>query len=230
MRTGVTLAEIRTEALIEAGFSTDGGHQAFSKDRLNQLIRRHERMLASEHDWPGMIYEETVTVAANARYADLPAEITSPQVTTVHVRFGSDWLLVPYGIDARHQSIYGTDERVVPIMRWQVVAPGTTEFEVWPIGNVAQTLLFRGQKAVGTMKEDDDTCTLDADVIVLRVAAEILGRDQKADAALKLEAARNLINNILKNAGTTRRATSFSGGEEVRLRPGIDYIPPAGGS
>lgn len=229
MRTGVTLETIRREALIEAGLSTDGGHQVFSKERLDQLIRRHERMLANEYDWPDMIFEETVAVPANTQYVDLPEEITSGQISSVHVLFGSDWLKVTQGIDARNRTIYSSTQRATPIMHWQTVAPGNTEFEVWPIGGEAQTLLFRGQKTVGEMTEDNDTCTLDADVIVLRVAAEILGRDQKADAALKLDAARALIQNILKNAHATRGQTSLTGGSQPYLRPGIDYIPPGAG-
>jgi len=230
MRTGVPLHQIRKEVLIEAGFSTDVGHSVFSKERLDQMIARNERMMAREHEWPGIHFEEEVSVSANEQYVNMPDDINYTDIKTVHVAYGDDLLPVRYGIGARERSIYNSTQRATPIMRWEVVPPGTDEFEVWPIGNVAQTLLFSGQKSIGVFEDDSDTCTLDADVIVLRVAAEILGRDQKQDAGLKLEMAQRLTNNILKGQSATREQVNMGGVRMGRtLRPGIDFIPPGGG-
>lgn len=227
MRTGVPLHILRKEVLIEAGFSTDSGHAVFSQERLNQLLARHERMMAREDTWPGIHFEEQVAVAANERYVNLPDNINYTDVSDVSVSFGDMWLPVKYGINAGHRSIYNEDQRATPIMRWEVVAPGNEQFEVWPIGAAAQVLLFSGSKALGQFETDEDTCTLDADVLVLRVAAEILGRDQKQDAAYKLEAAKKITASIIKGQTATREQINMGGTRSGRtLRPGIDFIPP----
>lgn len=229
MRTGVSLADIRTEVLIEAGFSTDPGHSAFSKERLDQMIARTERMMAREKTWPGIHFEERVAIGANVQYVDLPDDIASSDIKSAHVGYGDDWLPVTYGIGPVERSIYNESQRAAPIARWEVVAPGDEKFEVWPIGSYAQTLMFTGSKRLGEFKNDASCCTLDADVIVLRVAAQILGRDRKEDARLMLQQANSMTNDLLKDQNTTRAEINMGGNRGVRrLRPGIDYIPSGG--
>ena len=229
MRNGVTLATLRTEAMIEAGLSTEAGHSAFSKERLDQMLNRTERAMAQLHDWGSNQVEEQVTVAADAQFAALPANITFTMIDTVHVLFGDQWLPVTHGITAEERSIYDTAQRSVPIQRWEVQAPGNTQFEVWPIGGTAQTMLFEGAKTLGTMTADTDTCTLDADVLVMRVAAQILGRDRKEDAQLMLREAERLTVAILKRQGSAKRPPISQGLRAHNTyvpRPGIDYIAP----
>jgi len=227
MRSGITLATLRKEVMIEAGFSTETGHAVHSAERLRHLLQRTERVMATMDDWPGIHFEEEVAVSADAQYVTLPTNISFTEIDTVHVAFGDEWLPVTQGIGAMERSVYDDTQRATPIRRWEVTAGATTTFEVWPIGATAQTLLFTGAKKLGAFVDDDDTCTLDADVLVLRVAAEILGRDRKEDAALKLETARTLTNQITKKQGVLKRGNINLGRRRtVNLRPGIDYIAP----
>jgi len=226
MRTGVTRATLRKEILIEAGYSTETGHAVFNEERINQLIARHERMMGVEDEWPGVNFEEQVTVAANAQYSNLPTNLKFTDITNVSVSYGDDWLPVTYGIGARERTAYSATDRAAPIQRWEVVAPGNEQFETWPIASTAQTLLFEGSKALGGFEDDTDTCTLDGDVIVLRVAAQILGRDRKEDAGLMIEMARRLTDDILKSQAATRGQTELGKRPRKPLRPGIDYIAP----
>lgn len=227
MRNGVTLATLRDEVRIEAGMSTDAGHSIYSTERLNQMINRTERRLAQIYDWPNMEFEEEVTVAANTQLVNLPTNINFTMIDTVHVAYGDDWLPITHGIGARERSIYNDTQRATPILRWEIEAPGNAQFEVWPIGNVQQTLRFSGTKSFGGMLKDTETCVLDADVIVLNVAAEILGRDDKADAQLKLSMADDLAKSIIKRQGSFKTEDINLGRRPGRtLRPGIDYIPP----
>lgn len=226
MRSGVTLADLREEILIEAGFSTDAGHAVFSEQRLNQMINRTERLIAHQYEWRSMHFEEDVTVPANTRYVDLPDDLTFTMIDSVSVQFGSEWIDVKHGISQRERSLYNETQRATPIQRWEVVAPGNEEFEVWPIGDTAQTLRFVGTKSFGAMKKDTDTCTLDADVIVMRVAAQILGRDNKEDAALLLDLSDSHAKEITKRQGAFKSEDISFGRKPSRpLRPGIDYIP-----
>ena len=77
------------------------------------------------------------------------------------------------------------------------------------------------------MTKDTDTCVLDADVIVMNVAAQILGRDQKDDAQLLLQQANELANEITKRQGSVKADEINLGRRKTQpLRPGIDYIAP----
>lgn len=227
MRTGVTLATLRKEVQIEAGLSTQAGHAVYTKERIDQLLRRIERIMATEDDWPAVPLEVDVTVNADSQYGTVPAGMTFTEIRTAHVAYGSEWLPVGYGIGARERTIHSTADRVEPLRKWQIVAPGASQFEVWPIGSVDQTIKFTGQKSVGGFNDDTDTCTLDADVLVMRTAAYILGRDNKADAQALMQEAMRLQNQIVKMQGTGKQGQILTGRQTgVSPRPFIDYIPP----
>lgn len=227
MRSGVTLATLRQEVLIEAGMSIESGHSTQMAPRINQMLARTQRLLLREFDWPTISgYEQTVTVTADSSTATLPSNIDFTSINSVHVQFGTDWLPVEYGIGAHERTIYNSTQRATPIQRWEIVTGGST-FEVWPIGSVNQSLLFQGSKALAAFASDSDTCTLDGDVLVLRVAAQLLGRDRKEDAALLMQYAKDLAEQIIKRQRQTRTEPVPQGRQRNHyLRPGIDYIPP----
>lgn len=229
MRSGVALSTIRKEVMLEAGLSAQAGHSTGQIEKINQMINRVERAMLLEHEWPTLHFEETLTVAADTQVINLPTNITFTMIDTVHVAYGSEWLPVTHGIGARERTIYNDTQRAMPISRYEVSANNPNQMEVWPIGGAAQTLMVQGTKTVGAMAEETDTCALDADVIVLRVAAEILGRENKADAELKLSSAVKLTDAILKRQGASKRENLNFGVRRGRMwRPGIDYIPPGG--
>lgn len=229
MRSGVPLSTIREEVMLEAGLSTQPGHSTASIARINQMINRTERTMLIEDEWPTLHFQENVTVPAATKVVDLPTNISFTQIESVHVAFGSEWLLVTHGIGAHERTIYNDSQRSVPIRRYEVSANNPGQIEVWPIGDTEQTLMFEGSKTVGAMKEETDTCALDADVIVMRVAAQILGRENKADAELLLSGAGKLTNDILKRQGSGKREDVNLGRRRGHIRrPGIDYIPPGG--
>lgn len=214
--------------MIEAGLSTQPGHSTGAIARFNQMINRVERSMLIENEWPSLHFEERVTVPADAQYVDLPVNITFTMIDSVHVAYGSEWYRVTHGIGARERTVYNETQRAIPISRYEVSANQPGRIEVWPIGGSVQTLMFEGTRTVGAMREETDVCALDADVIVLLVAAEVLGRENKADAELKLSKAVNLTNSILKRQGQ-RKNINLAGRKGPLLRPGIDYIPPGGG-
>lgn len=215
--------------MIEAGLSTQPGHAAFGASRLNQLINRTERLMFTENEWPTLHFEETVIVPADEKFADLPSEISFTMIETVYVAYGSEWLPITHGITPRHRTIYNDSQRAAPIQRYEYRADQPDKIEVWPIASQEQTLMFSGARTIGGMVEETDTCALDADVIVMRVAAKILGRDNQADAALLMQEAQLLTASLLKRQGSTKREPLNLGRRRGAVRrPGIDYIPPGG--
>lgn len=226
MRDGIPLHELRMEVQVEAGLSSEEGATAFSKDRLNLLINRVERMMNSMHNWPSQDYEVFTIVPADTKRFAFPAGVTIRSIRTVHVEFGDEWLPVSKGISAAERGVYNDDMRASPSIRWNTDVEHPGMFELWPISDEQQRIMFRGQKAVGEMKDENDTCTLDADAIVLRVAAEILGRDRQDDAAVKLNMAERHTQEILKDMAATTPSAKFGKRSGRSIRPGIDYIPP----
>lgn len=229
MRSGVALSTIREEVMLEAGLSAQTGHNTGQIKKINQMINRMERTMILEHEWPTLHFEETLTVAADTQVINLPTNINFTMIDTVHVAYGDEWLPVKHGIGARERTIYNSTQRAMPISRYEVSANNVGQMEVWPIGGAEQSLMVQGTKTVGAMAEETDTCSVDADVLVLRVAAEILGRENKADAELKLSSAIKLTDAILKRQGASKRENLNLGARRGRnWRPGIDYIPPGG--
>lgn len=227
MRSGIPLSTLREEVLIEAGLSSQPGHSTFNIDRINQMINRTERSMIVENEWPTLAFEEEITVAADAQYVDLPSNISFTMIENIYVAYGSEWFRLTSGIGANERTIYNSTQRALPISRYEYRANNPTKLEIWPIGGVEQTLMIEGSKTVGAMREETDVCALDADVIVMRVAAAILGRENKADAELLLSQATTLANQLTKRQGSAKRENINFGRRKVQTRrPGIDYIPP----
>jgi hypothetical protein len=227
MRTGVKLETILDEIREETGLSTHHGSSVFSESRLKQMVNRSERVLNARYELTALQKEEQVSIAANAQYANLPTSMTFTEIDSVFVSYGDDWLPVSHGITPAHRAQYDSTQRAMPISRWEIQSPGNVNFEVWPVGGSAQTLLFSGFAKLGGMNNPSDTCTIDADALVMFVAAQILARDKKEDAEFMMTQAVEHIGTIAKKQGALKRGSfSMAGGATKTLRPGIDYIPP----
>lgn len=224
----IQLHELRKEIQVEAGLSSEEGATAYSKERLTMIINRAERMMKTRDDWPTQNYEITAATVPDEKLIDLPEGVSIKNIRSINVLFGQEWLPVVKGIGPRERTIYTDDMRATPAQRWDYLVSAPGQIEVWPVGSDSQTLMFRGQLEVGGMKDENDICTLDADVIVLTVAAEILGRDKQEDAAYKSQLAAELTQNILKDMSATSEPTNLSMRRGRAVRPFIDYIPPGG--
>lgn len=227
MRTGIKLETILDEIREETGLSTQHGQSVFNQSRLIQLVNRSERTLNAKYELTALQKEEQVSVVADAQYANLPSSMSFTEIDSVYVSYGDDWLPVTHGITPEHRAQYNASQRAMPITRWEIQSPGNVNFEVWPVGGSAQTLLFSGFAKLGGMVNPSDTCTLDADALVMFVAAQILARDKKDDAEFMLSSAIDHIKTIAKKQGSLKRGSFNMASERKQtLRPGIDYIAP----
>lgn len=228
MRDNVQLHVIRREAQIMAGLSEEPGVSAYSRERLNLRINQIERRMAEKDSWPVRHYEITGVVAGDAQYTNFPDGVTPTNLRSAHVLFGDQWLPMTMGISPADRSVYNTAMRSTPATKWDVNVARPGQFEIWPIGASAQTILFRGQRTIGGMAEDNDTCALDADVIVMRLAAEILARNKSDDAAFMLSEAEAHSVNVLKGMMSTAESPNLAQRRGASVRPYIDFIPPRG--
>ena len=84
---------------------------------------------------------------------------------------------------------------------------------------------------------DSDTCVLDATLIVLMAAAEILAQQKSEAAQLKLQKANTYKRMMIARLGAQQRqmkSLSRDGGDmqfddQRRLTPWLDYVPMYGG-
>lgn len=226
MRTGITLATLRSEVLIEARVSTTSGQSPQMTDRIKQLLNRFERDYATRLRWKTRTFEDDVTLVADAQFGLLPTGMTFTMVRSVWCAYGSEWLPVTHGIGRVERSIYPDTVRASPIRRWEIQSANPLQYEVWPRSAQAETLMFTGERAAGAMSGDSDTCVLDGDMLVLRAAAEILKPTDMKDAQDKARQAEELCFAIQARQGSTDAPVNLASRPARILRPGIDYIPP----
>ena len=230
MRTGVTLAQIRKEVQIEAGLSTAPGHSAQQTERINHRINRIERHLQMLPGWPTRKVEVEVEIDKDERYGSLPEGMSFTDVEEVWCDLGVTWLPVAHGIGMAQRSLFGPDTRSSPITHWEIQSDDPTTYEVWPIPSQDHVLRFTGVISAGNMAKDTDTCVLDADVIALMAAAEMVENDKPEEAASLRAKADNRLKLLLNRQNAYKSPDPvMSRRYNQRLpRPSIDFIPPRG--
>lgn len=230
MPTGVQLTELISDLRHECGHSATVAHGVNSREQLAYVLRRTQRLLADQHDWPILDAYQNVTLANGVRYYAYPSSINFERTGDAWVKVATVWTKLDYGITPEHLSSYDSDDgfKAWPPQRWQHT-PDTGLIEVWPVPDQAGTLRLRGQKALGAFVSDSDTCTLDSTLIVLTAAAEILGRQKAEDATLKLQMAQQLLVRLLARQRSDKtKPFVIGGGSDGSSRVprlGLDYVP-----
>lgn len=231
MATGVRLDALVDQVRLEIGSSSSATHGLNARANVVQVLQRVQRTLHQEHTWPHLRVVRSVTLVDGTRYYNFPADTDANTVTNVHVKDGSEWLELRYGIELSDYSIEDSEAgaKSWPPLKWRDTGESTPQIEVWPIPDQAGSLRLEAQRPLAAFSADSDTCTLDGDILVLMAAGELLGRNKQEDAALKIDQAKKLIQTILGRAGGARRQPFILGGGGAysrgrRLRPGIDYI------
>lgn len=231
MPTGVQLTELISDLRHECGHSATVAHGVNSRDQLAYILKRTQRLLADEHDWPALVAYRNVSLLDGVRYYAYPSGLNFERIGDVWVKETTVWTRLCYGIGPEHLSEYDSDDgfKTWPPRRWQHDTD-TGQLEVWPVPDQAGTLRLRGQRALGAFVADSDTCTLDSTLIVLTAAAEILGRQKNEDAPLKLQMAQRLLVRLLARQRSDKTEPFVIGGDgdghHTRpLRLGLDYIP-----
>jgi hypothetical protein len=228
---GQTLNELLSDLKAECGYSSNAAHGINNRDSLVQVLKRTQRRLWSDWDWMHMRVSRDMRINAGQRYYNCPTDLPYERIDAAEVKFGGQWLPLEFRINERHYSIYDPriDERSWPIRRWDVAedpadTAGTPDnrgmIEVWPMPSDSGTpeapgsdqegwIRLTGVRSLRPFTEDSHRCDLDGDLIVLFAAAEILARDRKEDAQVKLQAAQSL---YLKLRGNQEKNRSFTFG------------------
>lgn len=234
MAGGTQLRDLVRHLRAETRRSLNEGTGQQERDALVLLLRRVQEWLWTDHEWPGQIVERDITLIPGDRLYSYPADLDFEAINDVWARTGTVWARMGYGITPDEYSLYDPESGVTawPPLRWQHRVD-ENQLEVWPTPSEAGPIRIRGRRRLPAMVDDDDVCTLDANLIVLFAAAELLASQKNESAPAKLSAAQRLYVSIKRRQGANKRQPIIIGGGATPrrpARPGFDYIPPGYGS
>ena len=247
MAIGVTLADLRRDLLAETNQSLNPAHALNVKAIYDHQLKRTQEEQWRMFAWPHLRLFKDVTLNAGQRYYNYPAALPFDGIDRVWRKESVDWFTVDYGVSPATYSVFGgEDAQQWPIRRWRNVARydeatgktnPTAQFEVWPVPSQNGSIRIEGQAPLNPLVNDEDTCVLDSNLIVLFAAAELLANQKSEGAALKLQKAQQYQRKLMTQLGSVKRrmrslshdgGTMGAPGSSPRATPYLDYIPMNG--
>lgn len=240
-----TLEAIIADTRLESGRSADRNYGQDEYDAIKRLLQREQERLYWDYNWPFLRVQRSIVLAAGQRYYDAPEDLNFARIVSIEVFWGNNWQPLERGITPEDYNYFNSDAdvRSDPAEKWDMIltgAEGDTEaageqLEIFPIPATAGELRLVGFANLQPFIADNDVCTLDPTLLSLFASAELLARDQRADAQAKLTAANRL---YAKMRGASDRRTpsnkfSMAGGGDCNSRRyynGSKIIVVSGGS
>lgn len=218
MARGTQLTQLVSDLRAEIGDSTSVSVGADFEATLKAMLRRSQKILYDEYDWPHMRVFKTKALVAGSRYYDFPEDMDLERVEEVKVKWNGSWYPVDRGVSFDEYNAYSPDddERADPVQRWDIQNTGTPQIEVWPIPASAQTLYIRGCKSLSALVSGSDTADLDDVLLVLDCAAELLARRKSQDAGIKLQKRNERLSQLKLRQAGGRGPIPLAGGGEGR--------------
>lgn len=193
MARGTTLGEILDDLRAEVGHSLNPALGVNTRDVLINVLRRQQKRLWEDYDWPFLRVDRDIQVQAGQRYYNLPSDLVFERLSKLQFKYGDRWMPMTYGIGREQLNQFDSDRdiRSWPVERWDVAE--NNQVEIWPIptnnGDLTSTdgtIRFTGIRRLNSFVADSDTADLDDQLITLYAAAEILARQKASDAQNKL--------------------------------------------
>ena len=246
MRVGVPLSELRYELLAETFQSLTPAQTTSSTPFYNYQLSRVQREQWNDIEWPHLTIYHDVPMVAGQRYYEYPPELPFDSIFRIWWPQGVNWVPLDYGINPQTYAAMGGElVQAWPPRRWRNCAtyyPTTNQthpadqFEVWPIppADYPYSLRIEGNAPANDLVEDTDICVIDATLVVLFAAAEILAMQKSESASLKLQKANQYRRMLIARLGAQQRnmkSLSKDGGhmgplnDGRRLTPYLDFIP-----
>ncbi len=217
-----TLEAIVADVRRETGRSPDRNFGIDEYDSIKYLVQREQRRLWWDYQWRFLRKKVDLALVAGERYYDMPGDISFERVTDVRLHFGNQWIPLAMGINETDYALYDSDNdsRANPALKWDMIdtsanpdAPAT-QIEIWPIPVDAQNTRWTGIAELGKFVDDNDNCTLDADLLTLFTAAKVNESDKD------LLAAANKLYKTMQGSEQRR-----SGGNKVNLNGEPTKLP-----
>ena len=249
MEVGVALSELRRRLLAETFQSLTPAQTTSSTPYYNYQLDRVQREQWNDIVWPHLTIYKDMPMVAGQRYYTYPPQLPFDSIFRLWRPDGTNWVPLTYGIDpSTYATMGGETMQAWPPRRWRNCAvydeiAGKTapaaQFEIWPIppASTPYSVRIEGNAPLNTLLEDTDVCVIDATLIVMFAAAELLAIQKSEGASLKLQKAQQYRRMLVARLGAQQRpmrSLSQGGGdllrneENRRLTPYLDFIPAGG--
>jgi hypothetical protein len=246
MEVGVSLGELRRRLMAETFQSLTPNQTTSSTPFYNYQLQRVQREQWNDIEWPHLTIYVDVPMVPGQRLYEYPPGFSFDSIFRIWWPQGVNWVPLDYGINPQTYAAMGGElVQAWPPRRWRNFAyfDPTVEktaphfqFEVWPIPPAGQpySLRIEGNAPVNDLIEDTDVCIIDATLVVLFAAAEILAMQKSESASLKLQKANQYRRMLIARLGAQQRAMkslSRDGGhmgplnDGKHLTPYLDFIP-----
>jgi len=215
-----TLLEMVNNLRAEAGHSLATAQGVNAEATLKYLLKRTQEELWQAFSWPEMAIRDDRILSPGVFIYDygLSLKFDAIREAWSSSDSSSQWEPVGYGIseDKLSPGTALNTSRSDPVKVWEAA---NTQFRVWPTPDTAAYLRFKGNRELQPLIANGDSCTLDATVIILFAASELLARSKAEDAPNKLQKAQRHLNKLLGNqiSGKNKMSTygSMSPGNEL---------------
>ena len=246
MRVGIALSELRRELLAETFQSLNPSQTTSSTPFYNYQLDRTQREQWNEIEWPHLTIYKDIPMVIGQRYYSYPPQLPFDSIFRIWWPQGVTWVPLDYGINPQtYATMGGENIQAWPPRRWRNVAvyneatqqtQPAAQFEIWPTPGPSTPFSLRveGNAPLNPLIEDTDICVIDATLIVLFAAAEILAMQKSESASLKLQKANQYRRMLVARLGAQQRSMrslSKDGGhmgslsDGRRLTPYLDFIP-----
>jgi hypothetical protein len=210
-----TLQEMVSNLRAEAGHSLAVAQGVNTEATLKYLLKRTQEELWTAFTWPELMLRDDRTLAPGVYSYGYSANLKFDAIreTWAASDASSQWCQVGYGIseDKLQAGTVLNTARSDPVQVWE--ASGSDQFRVWPTPDSAAFLRFKGNRELGPLITNSDASTLDATLIILFAASELLARSKAEDAPNKLQKAQRHLQKLLGNQVSGKHKMSTYGSQ-----------------
>ena len=207
------LSELIERVQIEASLALGAAFGKAQRVHIIGLLNRVQRDLARDRDWDELKTHIVIPTVIGTKTYSIPNTMNYEGMETLHARDGTDLHKIELGFGPRElAAIDPATTNSWPIHAWRLSPLSVSDFEVWPNPDRVASIDIEGQKKPALLVDDDDFCTLDADVLALRVAGQLLAKSSPREADLKFANADRAILSLQARQGATKDENINLGG------------------
>jgi hypothetical protein len=207
-----TLQEMVSNLRAEAGHSLNVAQGTNTESTLKYLLKRTQEELWTAFVWPELLLRDDRPMSAGTFNYDYGTTLKFDMIREAWAASSSadSWAPVSYGIseDKRVPQTLANTSSGDPVQCWEAFG---TRFRVWPTPVTSTWLRFKGNQELSPLIANSDSSTLDATLIILFTASELLARSKAEDAANKLQKAQRHLTKLLGNQVSAKNKISTYG-------------------
>lgn len=208
-----TLQEMVSNLRAEAGHSLAVAQGTNTEATLKYLLKRTQEELWAAFTWPELMIRDDQLLTPNIRTYNYSVNLKFDAIREAWAARPNSaaWTEVGYGIgeELLNAGTLANSTASDPVQFWEA---NGDQFNIWPTPvATGNTLRFKGNRELQPFTGNSDRSTLDATVILLFTASELLARSKAEDAANKLQKAQRHLTKLLGNQVSAKNKMSTFG-------------------